>query len=397
MKLVQFSPALLLGTAAAASGRAAVFDFANAPESVPTASVHDTVMYLADKFGISDYYRLGAASSVDFLSRMHGRDSGKPHMMVVVQGVDEPATLFDGASFEVSLGANTAASLVNSMVREFPEHVAHELNVLHVAAVSDELAVVTLADAGRRLHHEYKLFRQALPLQWNRMVNVDGEHPAFADAGLRLVNDRLYISEVMQMVKLAAESGHLFVAARLDSLASVGAKTGFSSRTYGVAKAAMARSIEALRDQFDVTVLALPPLYRVAADGERMAKRSRELEDVFAQVSARGAVAAKACFASEDACEASTNSCSGHGACAKVQAKCWQCACTATYDKKAAKTTRWAGADCSKKDIAAQAHLLLWTSVALVVALVGGVKLLFSIGTEALPGVLEAATVKRST
>ena len=47
------------------------------------------------------------------------------------------------------------------------------------------------------------------------------------------------------------------------------------------------------------------------------------------------------------------------------------------------------------KDVSVEANLFLWTSIALVVILVGGIQLMFGIGNDPLPGVLDAATIPK--
>ena len=48
-----------------------------------------------------------------------------------------------------------------------------------------------------------------------------------------------------------------------------------------------------------------------------------------------------------------------------------------------------------QKDVSVEANLFLWTSIALVVILVGGIQLMFGIGNDPLPGVLDAATIPK--
>lgn len=408
MKLAQLGSVWLVAVAAVSASNAAVYEPMHSQRAAAPASWKDSVLYLADKFGIGDYYTIGHGSrAVEFIDSVHGLRSGKPQLLVVVKGVDEPATLFDGVhpNFEVALGkGKDATHLVKTLVGKFPKQVARAVNASGVDHLSDEIDVVTSQRQFHNLHAQFQLFNHELPQQWSKLVAAVGNNVpeqqvlGLQDLGLKLVNDKLYINELMQLLKLAAVENAVdeFAVANLDSLFSIGAKIGYHSRTYSVAKRALAKSILALQQGFDVTVVAIGPDHKLALEAAQLTKRSRELDSVFGLFTKRGAVAAKACFASEDACSSGTNACSGHGKCTKVQAKCWQCACAPTYDKKASKTTNWAGADCSKKDIAAQAHLLLWTSVALLATLAGGIKLLFSMGSDSLPGVLEAATVKRS-
>lgn len=419
MKLAILSLSALLGvSAASASGNAAVYELSheNTDPLAPVVSVRNTLLYLADKFGIDDFYSVGQSSgSIELLDTLHKPQSAvgdKPNLLVIVKGVDEPSKLLENhsPSLEVSLGdkKKTARQLIQTLFERFPKQVAKTLNASSVATFSDEVKYV-LSDAHEmdKLTHRFKIFNHELPDAWEAMVkpslkdgarNAGQSVVALQDSGLKLINDKLFINEIMQMIQIRAEEDQQhgeFIAANFDSLVSIGSKIGYDSKTYNVAKRSLIKSIQALSHAFDVTLIAIGPQHELASCKASMEKRSKELANVFATFSKRGAVAAKSCFADKDACQAGTSKCNGHGSCAKVSAKCWQCVCLATVDEKTSKTTKWAGFDCSKKDIAAQAHLLLWTSAALLATLVGGIKLLYSIGDETLPGELLAATVER--
>lgn len=418
MKLSQLGSIFLLGAAsvsASASGNAAVFELNDQPaHDAIVASVHDSKVYFADKFGVGEYYSIGhSQKSVKLLQKLHSADSGKPSVVFIVKGVENPSSFFSAAN-SGSGAASTAASdklafeigllkekhvrhLVHELFEELPGHYAKVHNSLVTSVTREIQMVATQSTESKAIKHVFKRLQDDLPRHWNNLLAGNSQSTVdLLDSGLNVLNDKLFISEILQVAKIADQSEGLLVV-NLDSLLSLGTKIGFQSSTYQLAQRTLARSIQAMSDKFDVTVVALGPKHKTAGCGSRMQKRSDELADVFSVFSKRGAVAAKACFADEDACTSATNNCSGHGSCTKFQSKCWQCACKPTFDKKLSKTTKWAGSDCSKKDIAAQANLLLWTSVALLLTLVGGVKLLYSIDSESLPGVLEAATVKRST
>lgn len=405
MKLTQFGSIVLLGAAsvsASASGHAAVYELKDTPAHQPiVASVHDSTVYLADKFDVSEYYSVGHSDkSVELIKTLHTAKSTKPAAIFIIKGVDEPTLLEsapDKLSFEINLlKGHHVRKLVHELSEKLPDHYAKAKNSL-VTRVTDEIIMVAPQNGeSNAVKHVFKRLQDDLPRLWNDLLSGNGQtHMDLLDSGLNVLNDKLFISEVLQVGKIADQADGLVVVS-FDSLLSLGTKIGYQSATYQLAKRTLMRSIDALSDKFDVTIVALGPNHKTAGCGKRIQKRSNELAKVFSVFSKRGAVSANACFADEEACTAATNGCSGHGACAKVQSDCWQCACKPTFDKKLSKTTTWAGADCSKKDIAAQANLLLWTSVALLLTLVGSVKLLYSIDSESLPGVLEAATVKRS-
>lgn len=104
-------------------------------------------------------------------------------------------------------------------------------------------------------------------------------------------------------------------------------------------------------------------------------------------------------FASVAACEKATKNCSGRGSCVRVgfnfngtaNVPVYGCACKAvTVTNKHGKnsTIHYGGDLCQKKDVSVETSMFLWTGVTLVLALVAGVKLLYSIDKEPLPGIL---------
>ncbi|GEQ68691.1 hypothetical protein JCM33374_g2359 [Metschnikowia sp. JCM 33374] len=414
MKIASLSSAVLLGASVVcASSNIAVYEFpGKTSDVVPSVSVKNSLLYLADKFGAGEYYSIGHKDkAVDFIDLVHERESERPGLLVILKGIDAPEHLHKdlAPSFHIDAGKKdkSAQTLVKSLFKRLPKQVAEAHNASGVSHLTEEIKFVSSDKTeGDMLTRQFKFFNHELPQAWNDLVKHSGaENDPNAQqvlggvsSGLKLVNDKLYINEIMQMVKFASseKQANEFVVANLDSLHSIGSRIGYNSKTYTVAKGALVESILALQSKFDITLVAIGTDHKIASDSHQLSKRNNELDDVFATFGKRGTVAAKSCYADEESCQISTNGCSGHGSCTKVKAKCWQCLCSATQDKKTSKTTKWAGYDCSKKDIAAQAHLLLWTSVALLATLVGGIKLLYGVGSDALPGVLQAATIDTS-
>ncbi|OBA20952.1 hypothetical protein METBIDRAFT_42229 [Metschnikowia bicuspidata var. bicuspidata NRRL YB-4993] len=413
MKIASFSSAVLLAASAvSAASNIAVYEFPGKHNAeVPRVSLKSSLLYLADKFGAGEYYSIGHKDkAVEFLDLVHGKEAGKPDLLVILKGVDTPERILDdwAPTFEIETGTNkkVAPGLVKVLFKKLPKQVAGAQSALRVSHLTEELKYVSSGFAGGDdMPQQFKHFNLELPQAWAKLVRHSADEAentqhvmGALSSGLKLVNDKLYINEIMQMVKLGSSENHTdaFAVANLDSLLSIGHRIGYNSRTYNVAKGALLQSIVALDSKFDITLVAVGPDHKIASDHLQLLKRASELDGVFSTFSKRGTSGANSCFANEAECDASTKSCSGHGSCTNVQEGCWQCLCSATQDKKTSKTTKWAGYDCSKKDIAAQAHLLLWTSVVLLATLVGGVKLLFGVGSDALPGVLQAATIDTS-
>lgn len=417
MKLVPFCSLLLAGTSVAyGANNAAVYELSGegsiSAESIQLVSMNSAILYLADKFGLGEYYTVGEKpETVETIDSLHKEQSSKPSLLVMLKGVDVPSSLVAdiNPSFEIQLAKRKSAKhLVKNLFKVFPKQFAKSVNASGVSHLTGEIKYVLKDDS--KLTQDFKHFHHELPKRWNSIVDTfNSKQDAFAnlDSSLQLVNDKLYINELMQLLKLSPKSTEYnedqavltsssFVVANMDSLYSLGSKLGYDARTYQVAKASLIDSIVALQAVFDVTIVALGPEHKHACHKEQLSKRSKELNQVFSEYSKRSTSSASTCFSDESECETATNSCNNHGACTNVGSKCWQCLCSPSVDKKTSKTTKWAGYDCSKKDIASQTQLLLWTSIGLLVTLVGSIKLLFSIGGDSLPGVLEAATLKKS-
>lgn len=110
-----------------------------------------------------------------------------------------------------------------------------------------------------------------------------------------------------------------------------------------------------------------------------------------------------ACYRSQEECESSTRSCSGHGKCYKkyhdqdaasgAKGDCYACACSATKEKASnggVKTTHWGGPACQKKDVSMSFWLIALFTVGLVFVVSFAVGQIYSMGGEELPSVIGA-------
>jgi hypothetical protein len=100
-------------------------------------------------------------------------------------------------------------------------------------------------------------------------------------------------------------------------------------------------------------------------------------------------------YRSKEACELATDSCSGHGHCRALANGLYACACEKSYNADKRKTTYYAGSACEKKDVSVETQMFLWTGIGIVFAIIAGIKLLFSIDSQPLPGILNVG--KRSS
>ncbi|KAH9979004.1 hypothetical protein BGW80DRAFT_1282338 [Lactifluus volemus] len=104
------------------------------------------------------------------------------------------------------------------------------------------------------------------------------------------------------------------------------------------------------------------------------------------------------CFTSEEVCTNSTDSCSGHGACApanKAGRLCYACSCEARKDSKG-RTEYWAGGKCERKDVSGPFVLIAGTVITLILIVLGSVTVLYSIASQPLPSVLTSSVPNMS-
>ncbi|KIW23527.1 uncharacterized protein PV07_11719 [Cladophialophora immunda] len=101
-----------------------------------------------------------------------------------------------------------------------------------------------------------------------------------------------------------------------------------------------------------------------------------------------------ACFASQSACENTTNSCSGHGSCYKAHSNCFKCRCTSTLvrinEDGTKKTVKWGGNACQKKDISVPFVMFASFGVVMTALVAGAIGMLYSMGAQELPSVIGA-------
>jgi hypothetical protein len=107
------------------------------------------------------------------------------------------------------------------------------------------------------------------------------------------------------------------------------------------------------------------------------------------------------CYGSNSSCTTTTGNCSGHGHCYLKSASkdeaatshCYACRCTkttVTNQDGSIRTIQWGGAACQKEDISNPFFLLAGITILVIVAVSGGIRMLFSVGEEELPSVIGA-------
>lgn len=161
--------------------------------------------------------------------------------------------------------------------------------------------------------------------------------------------------------------------------------TGVDADKYPVALNAMKRALMELIDQAEnhkLTIVAVPENTCAAI---RVNKRDDNNKESGVVKPVLGG------FKDKETCENKTNKCSGHGECVKIHNGKYACACKPSYDEDRKKTTRWGGDACQKKDVSIEFQLFFWTGLGILFVTAYALQLLYSIGSDPLPGVLNTA------
>lgn len=333
-----------------------VYELASKSVSSDVVSNHDSLIYFIDKLNIDSTISL-EAHNVDFISSHHFETS-KPKLFIEVNGGEG---LFEEPSFTIKGKQYDLFSKLTKGLKEYDQVDLTPEIVLFSNKVENNLI------------KGFTMFNEVLFKLWASLKDEE--------RGLRRINDKFFITELTSLNLLKSECKNkddvIFV--NSNALVSIGRKIGYKSHTFNFSTKVLKDFLIELGEQFDVTVFV--PATPTELTG-RFVKRSSQLDKIF------NFNTNSLCFSTEEACQVSTSNCNSHGVCSKVSS-CWSCLCSPTFNKTTLKTTKWAGSDCGKKNVSAEANLFLWTTLFLLVLLVGGIKLLVSIGEEPLPNVLD--------
>ena len=160
-----------------------------------------------------------------------------------------------------------------------------------------------------------------------------------------------FVSELSALVTFL-ESDDLsldrFGAFRITGLRSIVDAYGCESEQYATAAASLAAALRSAftKPHLNTVILAYPK------SSAGMEKR-QDQSPLPSPVPVPPVGSDTLCFTSEEACSNSTDSCSGHGACAeanKAGRTCFVCACEATKDLNG-QTSYWAGSKCERRDV----------------------------------------------
>lgn len=380
-----------------------VYDLQNQQhDKVPVTNSKIGEYYFSDKLDVSDYYKLDK-SSIETLDDIYNDASvseiEKPKLYInlhgVSQGIFKFKPIFKILESKYKKIINLDDSLTKQLQQFVESHSDYKINQL-----TSELKLLTKHDSS--LVNHFKYFDDQLIQIWNTFkkgYQFNGNQQVLSNH-VDFINEKSFINGLSQLIHLNNiehfENDDII---KFDTFALdlIGKKIGYDSTTYKFCEKILGDYLILLSSKFDITVLTFPSIDLINDDEiinskkNNLRKRDLELSKVFETYNKRSS-SQSSCFTNEEACQVGTSNCNSHGVCTKIGSKCWQCLCSSSFNETTHKTTNWSGFDCGSKDISAQANLLFWSSLAIIVAFIGGIKLLVDVGGESLPGVLDAAT-----
>ncbi|KAI3406520.2 hypothetical protein KGF56_000652 [Candida oxycetoniae] len=323
---------------------------------------------------------------VDALNEQYEYDShnGKPKLLVNLKGV-----AFDDYKPLI----HTFGDKLNSYFKGFV------VKNKWARSLTSELALASPQDFVDLFHH-FQYFKQKRDHIWkkftlNEKQTIQQKQKQQVMASYSPTNDQIFINELATLIHLQeyvkqnaanVSSRDVFII-QLSSLLSIERKIGSQSSTFKYSKQVLHNLLNSMGQQFNILIVSTT---KTSQDIRHLSKRTDELiktSSVFG-------------YGTKEACEIGTNNCNSHGECKEMnnnsngndQIK-WGCVCSPSFNKTTSKTTNWVGSDCAKRDVSVEANLFLWTTIALLLVTVAGIKLMASIGNTPLPGVLDAATL----
>ncbi|KAI9455486.1 hypothetical protein BJY52DRAFT_1121943 [Lactarius psammicola] len=205
-----------------------------------------------------------------------------------------------------------------------------------------------------------------------------------------------FVSELSSIVEFL-EADHLswdrFGAFRITGLRSIADAYGRDSEQYTTAAASLNAALRSAvnKSHLNLVIFTYPGV-------QAAVQKRQDQSPLPPEVPLPPVGSDTLCFASEEICSNSTDSCSGHGACVqanKAGRTCFVCACEASKDK--GRTEYWAGSKCERKDVSGPFVLITGTVVALILTIVGSIAFLSSVGNQPLPSVLTGSVPGMST
>lgn len=351
---------------------------------VASLDLDQTQLVLADFVGTSHLYPAKSfKSGFNFgsISQMFagkGANDAPPAAVVVVNGLpaQQGHNLFeDSPAFEIEEAPSPSfwRALVDKIVHDVSEVTGGEVKA------SMDKAVTVVSDWASNAAEELDGF-----FKKEKRNMDDTEHNAASQRVIDDVNNILGLSSTLQRGQTAV--------LRIESLSMV---LGSMPHEYERALESVKVALQTVLEQsYDLRMLVVAsPSDACTNKARTLLKRSASVGGLHKRASGLEDPAGP--FSSKETCETTTDSCSGHGSCVKLASGQYACACESTYDSDKKKTTRWGGNACQKKDVSVETQMFLWSGLGIVFTIFAGIKLLFSVGSEPLPGILNVA--KRSS
>ena len=404
--LLAFSMAAAVAAAEPACPGAAVYIFDNnnnnqQQQNKPaTLNLHQAQLALADFVGVSQLYSVkdvhfpaGYRTSCGGKDRLFGSDesdlNGKPPpAVVVVNGLPENhSSLFvqDSSSAVedvVSPAFNIDEAPTSSFFRAFFDRISNDVTELYNGDLKS-----TMDKAVSVISH----FSSEIEAAAREGLAGAG----FFKRSLRHMDDgedashHRHLEEIAHIRRLGPELTRGQTAfVRIESLNML--QNDGSNEYHSALKdiSSALRDLVASGSDLRLMVIAAPRA-ACAHKARQMIKRSATSSSsttLFKRASEL--TAAIGPYKSKEACELATDSCSGHGNCRALANGLYACACEKSYNAEKKKTTYYAGSACEKKDVSVETQMFLWTGIGIVFAIYAGIKLMYSIDSEPLPGIL---------
>ena len=328
----------------------------------PILNHQQSQLVLADIVGTSRLHSISNTEEAHIIKGLSGKSAlfgiEENSIVIVIGGVRGEDFLDTKPTFKIDRSPD-----IHFFKSHF-ERIASELSELKGKirhAVSEGFAVLT--------HHGH-LTRDIIELENS---GLDKTHPKERE----IVND---ISKISSLTSTVLHNDGALL--HIDSL------IGLNTEQYIKGVQAIQKSLEHVLDNskaFRIAVIAVPINACQHVDGLQSGNVKRSV------VSRSAGTASTSGFGTFDVCMNSTNSCSGHGSCKEVTTDKYACVCENSYNATRKKTTRWAGNACQKKDVSVEFEMFLWTGLGITAVIAFGINLMFSIGNDPLPGVLNIA------
>lgn len=447
MRLLPSLLALVGLTAASATSKVAVYfappssSSASTSSSVPSLTGSQAKLAVAHRLGLSRFHSISSEDDyvITLMSeKQNQKDAGEElfgsrkssgHIVVQISGV-APATLFPDAP-PVFVADEEAAEVVKDVLTSadgswIGAGKSYTLNNYDAREAKMQHVKLYIAPAPAAVY----LWSEE---SWNSFTNLVGDEAA-AQFDSTNANHKMFALSYTELANAISKSSHFATAHSNGALVSITIPLlnlfTENSKEYATAVEILSDFFSNLSEHIAASTILLvshsPRVHEhvsVSLAAAELKKRKEILISSHPVVPApvstittttTGVTASKdkpkkptvpitrvpRFFDSKSKCETQTGQCSSRGKCIQSDyptAGRWACQCSSSLEKtrsgKGTMRVYWAGNACQKQDISAPFHLFLVFTIIIVLAIVGAISTLYSMGGEELPGVLTAAQV----